>query len=208
MDPSASLILEPVSTPGPWQWKRVGAWVSYAQAPVVPRDATSAPVVLRPDAHELGLDLVTGVGLGSRAAIGLDVPIFLWQDGTSGLPATVSSTGSAPTSGLGDLAVLGKATLVSNDRGMGVTTGFGLALLGALTVPTGDAESFHGAGVSTVGLSLLGEYSLGVAALRATSGTRAASRRRTRLWPERGGRRGDVRRRCAVVGRGRHAAAR
>src|SRR5580704_10214408 len=61
MDPSASLILEPVSTPGPWQWS-ASAWVSYAQAPVALRDATSGSIALRPVAHELGLDLVTGVG--------------------------------------------------------------------------------------------------------------------------------------------------
>ena len=168
IDPRAGLVLEPSTTPGPWQWN-VAAWLSYAQAPVVLRDPSSSSVVLQPLSHVLGVDLTAGVGLGSRAAIGIDVPVFLWQDGTSGLPAAISSSGSVPTSGIGDIAILGKGTLVSNDH-QGIPLGFGLAAVGGVTVPTGDASSFHGDGTVKVSLGLLGEYALGVGALRASLG--------------------------------------
>jgi hypothetical protein len=168
VDPRAGLVLEPSTTPGPWQWN-VAAWFSYAQAPVVLRDATSNNVTVQPLSHVLGADLTAGVGLGSRAAIGVDVPVFLWQDGTSGLPAAISTAGSVPSSGIGDVAILGKGTLVSNDH-QGLPLGFGLAAMGGVTVPTGDASSFHGDGTTKVSLGLLGEYALGVGALRASLG--------------------------------------
>src|SRR5258708_5832461 len=87
-DSEATLVLEPPSSPGPWQWN-VGAWLSYAQSPVVLRDASTGQVALRPVLHGLGCDLVAGLGLGERAAIGIDVPVLLWQDGTSGMPSTL-----------------------------------------------------------------------------------------------------------------------
>jgi OOP family OmpA-OmpF porin len=167
-DPHAGMILEPVLTPGPWQWN-VAAWASYAHAPVVLRDASSGSVSIEPVAHQLGIDLTAGLGLGSRAAIGIDVPVLLWQDGTSGLPATISSTGRVPSSGIGDVAILGKAALLSNDH-QGIPIGFGLAMTGAVTIPTGDPASFHGDGTTKVSLGLIGEYALGVGALRASLG--------------------------------------
>src|ERR1035441_1594895 len=78
VDPQAGLVLEPVVTPGSWQWN-VGAWLSYAHAPVVLRDGSSNAVVQEPVAHALAIDLTASVGLGSRAAIGIDVPVFLFQ---------------------------------------------------------------------------------------------------------------------------------
>jgi len=180
VDPQAGLVLEPVVTPGSWEWN-VGAWLSYAHAPVVLRDGSSNAVVQEPVAHSLGVDLTAGVGLGSRAAIGIDVPVFLFQDGTTGLPPTIATAGGVPTSGLGDVALIGKGTIVSNDH-QGNTGGFGLTALGALTLPTGDGESFHGAGTSTVSLRLLAEYSLGPAAVRGSLGYQLRTQQQT--WPD------------------------
>jgi OmpA-OmpF porin, OOP family len=168
VDPKAGLVTEPTTSPGPWQWN-VAAWFSYAQAPVVLRDATTNSVAIEPLAHVFAVDLTAGMGLGSRAAIGVDVPVFLYQDGTSDLPALISTTGSVPSSGIGDVAILGKGTLVSNDH-QGLPIGFGLAALGGVTVPTGDTSSFHGDGTAKVSLGLLGEYALGVGAVRASLG--------------------------------------
>lgn len=167
-DPHAGLVLEPVTTPGSWQWN-VAAWASYAHAPVVLRDASSGSDAIQPVAHQLALDITVGLGLGSRAAVGIDVPLVLWQDGSSGLPSAISSSGRAPTSAIGDVAFLGKGTIVSNDH-QGIPIGFGLALTGAVTLPTGDPASFVGDGTTKVSLAVLGEYAVGVGAVRASLG--------------------------------------
>ena len=178
-DPRASMVLEPVATPGPWQWN-VGAWLSYAHAPVVLRDA-SGQVALQPLSHVVGADLVASLGLGTRLAVGVDVPVFVFQDGTSDLPSTVAATGRVPSSGLGDLALLAKANLVPNDH-RGIVLGFGLSAVAAITLPTGDTESFQGAGSATESLRLLGEYALGVGAVRASVGYMLRTGEQT--WPD------------------------
>ena len=168
IDPNAGLVLEPTQSPGPWEWN-FAAWLSYAQQPVVLRDASSNAVAYRPLAHELAMDLTAGLGLGDRAAIGVDLPLYLFQDGTTGLPASIVSGGQVPQSGLGDLAILGKGTLVRNDP-HGVPLGWGLAALGAVTVPSGERASFMSDGSVTVTLRLLAEYAFGAGALRASAG--------------------------------------
>jgi hypothetical protein len=178
-DPQASLVLEPPGTSGPWEWN-VGAWLTYAQSPVVLRDATTGQVALRPVLHSLGTDLVAGLGLGERAAIGVDVPVILWQDGSGALGSTVASTGAVPASGLGDVALTAKATLVGNDR-TGVAAGPGLSAVGALTLPTGDPAGFEGEGAVTASLRVLAEYALVVGAIRASLGYTARTENRT--WP-------------------------
>jgi hypothetical protein len=180
MAPEAGLVLEPTQSPGPWQWN-VGAWGSYAHMPVVLRDATTNAVASDPLAHVLGADLVAGIGLGDRAAIGVDLPVYLFQDGTSGLPATIVSGGKVPTSGIGDVNILGKGTLLRNDP-HGVPLGFGLAALGALSVPTGERASFASDGSVTVSLRLMAEYALGVGALRASLGYTLRTAQQT--WPD------------------------
>ncbi|HEY3822507.1 MAG TPA: thrombospondin type 3 repeat-containing protein [Polyangiaceae bacterium] len=179
MAPEAGLVLEPTQAPGAWQWN-TSAWLSYSHMPVVLRDASTSAVASDPLAHVLGADLVAGVGLGDRAAIGVDVPVYLFQDGTSGLPASVVSGGKVPASGIGDVSILGKGTILRNDP-HGVPLGFGLAALGAVSLPTGERASFASDGSATVSLRLLGEYALGVAALRATLGYTLRTAEQT--WP-------------------------
>ena len=177
-DPAAGMALEPVTTPGPWRWS-VGVWTQYAESPVVLRDPTGA-AVLTPVEHALGADFVAEIGLGDRAAVGVDLPLVLWQDGFSPLPSTVVSRGKVSTTALGDPALIAKATLVSNDR-QGVRGGLGLAALATLTVPAGDRESFAGNGSVTSSLAVLGEYALGVVALRASLGYVLRTERHA--WP-------------------------
>ncbi len=175
-DPKASLVLEPVTTPGSWRWN-VGAWVQYAQDPVVFDQAVGK---IRPVTNLVGADVVAGVGLGDRASLGVDVPTFLWQDGTSSLPAGVVQSGKVKASGIGDVAAQGKVTVVSNDR-QGVQAGWGLAVLGALSIPTGDRTSFLSDGAFGASVRLLGEYALGIGAVRAVVGYSARS---PRTWPD------------------------
>jgi OmpA-OmpF porin, OOP family len=179
-DPQAGLVSEPVMTPGPWRWN-AGIWAHYAQSPVVLRDTVTGAVVLRPLHHALGADVVAGIGLGDRAAVGIDLPVLVWQDGTSPLPPSIVTRGEVTTTALGDMALYAKATIVSNDR-EGVRAGPGLAALGAVTLPTGNRESFAGDGSVTSSLVLLGEFALGVVAFRATLGYKLRADRHT--WPD------------------------
>lgn len=176
-DPKASLVLEPATTPGPWQWN-IGAWAHYAQDPVVLRDSANATI--RPVTHLMAADLVAGIGLGARALVGIDVPAFLWQDGASSLPPAVVEGGKVPASGVGDVSAIGKVTVVSNDR-HGAQLGWGLAVLGAVSIPTGDRASFASDGSVGASARLLAEIALGAGAVRAIAGYSA---RTPRVWPD------------------------
>ena len=162
-DPAASLVLEPAATPGPWNYD-VGAWLSYANRPVTISQSGGSNL-LRPINNLIAADLTASLGLGTWAAVGLDLPVFLYQEGSSGLPANAVTSGRAPASGLGDLAVTGKAAILTNEDG-----GFGLAVLGAVTAPTGDRQSFMGGGAATVNARVLADYSLVVGNLQASFG--------------------------------------
>ena len=63
-----------------------------------------------------------------------------------------------------------------------MTAGFGLAALGAVSVPTGDRASFASDGSMTVSLRLLAEYALGPAAVRASLGYELRTAQQT--WSE------------------------
>ena len=56
-DPAANLVLEPTSTPGPWNF-HAAAFASYANGPITLRNAGTDDVAYRPVLHLLGMDLV------------------------------------------------------------------------------------------------------------------------------------------------------
>ncbi|MDP9168609.1 MAG: hypothetical protein M3O32_21505, partial [Actinomycetota bacterium] len=114
-DAEAGMVLEPTTTAGPWQWN-IGLWTHYAHAPVTLKDFGVGRVNLRPLDHALGADVVAGVGLGRHAAVGIDVPVLLWQDSSGTVPESVVTGGRVPVTGFGDVALDGKATLISDDR--------------------------------------------------------------------------------------------
>jgi hypothetical protein len=175
-DPSAGLVLEPVATPGAGAWN-VGAFVNYTHHPVTLRRTATDEVAYRPIESLFGADLVASIGLGSRAAFGLSIPMILYQDGTNALPPEVHASGSVPSTGLGDLGIHGKAAVISNEGG-----GFGLGLLANVTLPTGDRGSFYGEGSLTATGRVLVEYTLVVAAAQASLGYTA--RTENRVWPD------------------------
>ncbi len=177
-DADASLVLEPTTTAGPWQWN-VGAWGQYADESVT--FVNRGDQQLRAVAHFVGVDFTAGLGLGDRVSVGFDVPLVVWQNGDSPLPVNLFNDGTLPTTALGDTSIVGKLTICSNDR-QGVHTGFGLAALGALSVPTGARTSFMGDGQVGGSLSLLAEYAVGVGAARIELGY--AARWSQRTWPE------------------------
>jgi OOP family OmpA-OmpF porin len=162
-DPGAGMVLEPTITPGAWNWN-VGAWANYAYRSVTIDDpATGAR--LRPVKSFVGLDLVASLGLGKHVSLGLSLPTAIYQTGTRSLPASISSSGEAPTSAIGDLGLHGKMTILDASEG-----GFGLAGLVTVTVPTGDPSSFLSEGSMTAGARLLAEYTMLVASVQASLG--------------------------------------
>jgi hypothetical protein len=176
VDPEAGLALEPVETPGPWR-ANVGLWLQFAQSPVAVRDPAGSGT-LNPVRHAFGMDLVAALGLGERAEVGVDVPAVLWQDGDSNLPGSVVAGGAAPATRLGDVALRGKVTIVSNDR-QGVRMGPGLAAIASVALPTGDPASFLGDAALASSLVLDAAYGIGFAELRASLGYFLRTERRT-----------------------------
>jgi hypothetical protein len=174
-DPNASLVVEPAATPGPGVFS-FGGFASYAYHPVTLRKAGTDDVALRPVEHLLGLDWVANLGIGQRFAIGANVPLILYQDGTSPLPPTVSQVDKAPTTGIGDIGITMKGALMRNEGG-----GLGIAALGNFTLPTGDRAGFMGEGAVTAGARVLVEYTLLVAAVQASLGYKLRTEHRT--WP-------------------------
>ena len=175
-DPAAGLVLESVMTPGAGNWNAV-ALLDYAHHPITLRNSGTGDVAFRPVELAFGMNLGMSIGIGSRAALGLSVPMVLYQDGSNGLPPTIHATGGVPNTALGDVDVSGKATLVANDGG-----GFGLAALADLTLPTGDRTSFLGEGSATATARILAEYTLIIASAQASLGY--TLRTETRTWPD------------------------
>jgi hypothetical protein len=188
IDPEANLVVEPVTTPGSRRWS-VAALAQYAYRPVELSGLFAPPHLVD---HLVGTDLVAQVGLGSRAQLGFDLPVFVWQDGASGLasrfvtddavphPPWFSTSGAVPRSGFGDFAFAGKLTVASNDH-KGVRSGFGLAVAATVSLPTGNRESFQGDGDLTGTARVLVEYAIGPAALRASAGYFV--RAKEHAWP-------------------------
>jgi hypothetical protein len=163
-DSRAGLVLEPTATSGPWVFA-AGASLDYAHDPVTLRYAGSGSVLARPVSDALAFDAVASLGLGRRVQVGLRIPTVASETGTGGLPAAYVASGKVPASAFGDVAVGGKATIVSNELG-----GLGLAALGELTLPTGTRSSFASEGGPTVTARLVADVSVLVASLQASLG--------------------------------------
>jgi len=175
-DPNASLVIEPAVTPGPGVLT-VGAYGHYSFHPLTLHMPGGSAVALRPLEHVLGVDPIVNLGIGQRFALGATIPVILYQDGKSPLPASVSQVPSVPTSGFGDLGLSLKGAIIRNEQG-----GFGLAGLGYVSLPTGDRAGFSGEGAPTATARLLAEYTLLVAVAQASVGYKLRTEHRT--WPD------------------------
>jgi hypothetical protein len=176
-DPRAGLVTEPVTTPGHLAWN-VGLDTHYSYEPVVLSYAGSSNVAVRPLRYGvLGADLVAGLGLGSRMALGFALPVVLAQAGDGSLPPMLVSTGAVPRTAIGDVALSAKAAIVKNDDG-----GFGLAALVGMTMPTGDRTSFAAEGAVTGHARVIAEYSL-MGIIRAQASLGYFFRTERRAWP-------------------------
>lgn len=97
------------------------------------------------------------LGVGGFMAVGLDVPLLLYQN--LGDPAVEATLRGGPQlngpliAGVGDLRVFFKFKLRDNSQG-----GWGVALMPLVTAPTGDANSYIGWGVASVEGRLVVDY--------------------------------------------------
>jgi OOP family OmpA-OmpF porin len=170
-DPAAGIAHEPAASPGHLEMNGA-AWLSYASSQVVLRQAGSGDVVSRPVEHSLTGDLTFNIGLFGRAALGLALPYAIYQSGQALDDAGRSVLGELrlPSQAMGDLALVGKFTLIpptSGDHG-----GFALAVTERFTFPTGDEASFLGEGDVTSETRLLLEYSTRSIGLYANAGAK------------------------------------
>jgi hypothetical protein len=159
--------VEPTSTPEFGEWN-LGGWLSYAYRAVEVADASGVESV--PVRHQLSADLAFGIGLGQRLGLGLTLPAVLYQ---SGDPAPAME-GEPPASALGDLALVARATLVPQ----GTLGGAGFSVLGRISFPTGNPDSYVGEGQLTSELRLLFELGVLGSSLRATAGARVRENER------------------------------
>src|SRR5215831_9639136 len=101
MSASGSLYMEPTPTPGPGVWN-AAAWFVYSLRPDVLRDVNGAAVADMVS-HQLSADLVGSVGIGQKIAVGLDVPLVIYQTGDDN-DITRSIAGGKPSAqALGDI---------------------------------------------------------------------------------------------------------
>ena len=173
LDPRASLVLEPVTTPGAGNFN-LGAISTFTLHPVSITHSRDGSVDY-PVAAVFGVDLLANIGLGKRASLGFDLPTVVYQGGNT-VPPSVSSNG-LPSTALGDLAVTGKAAVIDNTEG-----GFGLGATATVTFPTGARTSFAGEGAVTAQIRAIADYSFGVANLQASLGYKLRTEQRT--WPD------------------------
>ena len=158
-DPASGLYLEPASSPGTGEWN-ANLWLSYAYRPITLRDPSTDEIAFDVVSHQVTADLAAGVGIAQRVALGLDLPVLVYQGGDDPTPESTRSLGDTPlpSQGIGDLGLVGKLTLVRPTGGD--FGGFALALHERLTLPTGDDASFLAEGAITSETRLLAEYRL------------------------------------------------
>lgn len=168
-DPAAGVFYEPAETPGHLE-ANGSAWLSYAVASFAVNHATKPEFLSVPIQHSVTGDFVLNVGLFDRAALGLVLPYAIFQSGEEvyGEVGELFTDLNIPSQAIGDLAIVGKATLIaptSGDHG-----GFALAARERFTLPTGDESSFLGEGDVTSETRLLAEYTTRALGFYASAG--------------------------------------
>lgn len=142
------------------------------------RNALTQEQVAEPVAYRITLDLGAEVGVWrKRLALGLGVPIALWQIGdrlhATGSPdSSVDGDSALATAGVGDIRLRGKALLTPPDRTAA------LALVMELTIPgPGGAANFVATSGFTVAPRLVGWFHKGPIAAAANVELRLAPQR-------------------------------
>jgi hypothetical protein len=130
-DKHATLATEGIATPGPWNLQ-AAHWLVFESASLRMTE-TNGDVNRVIGPRVLGEPAVS-LGLGHRAALGVSLPyVFHQSTGSSSLAA------APPSTGIGDVALHGKASVKEIDADAG---GLGFAFLTRVQLPTGDRSSF------------------------------------------------------------------
>lgn len=155
LDPDGFLGVQGTATPGHLRWN-VGLWLDYAKQPL--RFTTSDRGEIDAIRHRFVGDLQAQVGFGGRVALALDLPVLLHQNAS---PAAFSDGLAIPAAqALGDLRVTGRVRIYGRPASAlrRRNEGPGVAVLGTLTLPTGDPEAFMGENDVTSDIQLLGDF--------------------------------------------------
>ena len=103
--------------------------------------------------------LLGSVSLFDRLEIGLDVPVILYQDGDTPIPGFADSELPEHDLGIGDIRLVPRFTLYSGETRTD-PSGFSIALLAQVFLPTGNAANFQGDGGVRVEPRLALDYAL------------------------------------------------
>jgi OmpA-OmpF porin, OOP family len=164
-DPAGAMYMEPTATPGSGMYNQA-AWISYAWRPAVLRDQNGA-IVSKLISSQLSCDLLANIGIASWGAVGLQIPVILYQTGDSDVTAMRFARGSTlPQQAIGDMGLNVKLNLIS----VPPLAGFGLSVLGRATIPTGETTSYAGEGAPTSEVRLLAEEKLVAVSVLGTAG--------------------------------------
>lgn len=170
-DPRATLATEPVQPFGHFAWSlNLPMTYDYRTVRLVRGHETLNLVE-----HALVVTPGFALGLGARSMLALSLP-FLLQSGDDA-PAWAASR-SASGASFGDLRLVGKH-VVREQTELG---GLGIALLSALTFPTGTSESYIAERGATATLHAVFDYSLLIAGAQMSVGYMV--RGRQTIWPD------------------------
>lgn len=160
-------------TLGHLRWD-LGLWLGLANDPLV--------VVQRMDGGEyerigslvsqrVGGNLVGTIGFLSWGQIGAEVPLILSQDQDIGM-SPVGAGGSISSFGLGDIRLVPKARLLNSDDHY-----VDLAIIPAVTLPTGTSDEYFGEGGLTFAPELAVSRAFGATRLATNIGYRMRERK-------------------------------
>ncbi len=119
-------------------------------------------------AARLELTGMAGIGFFNWFDISLAVPFVAWQSSDNLRP--IGTEGPIKSSAMGDLRFSSKVAIPYFNRKNEVKSGFGMAVVGNLNLPTGSTEAFTSDGVVTYGGSLIADYRFSAGLLVAANG--------------------------------------
>ena len=156
LDGEGFLGIQATVTPGPGRWN-VGLVTSWTTDSLVLRDPMTDDETDIID-HRIAADFQMQIGLGGRFAIGLDVPLLLYQEADGELFG--DGEGTMAATGLGDPRLALRWRFVGDDARVyrERNEGPGLALQGAVTLPIGDEAAFVSEAGVTTDLDLIADF--------------------------------------------------
>ena len=138
LDPLGFLTIQGTTPPPHKEW-RLGLWTHYTKSPLKIPFAGGKQTVI---SHRLSVDAQFQIGIGGRAAIGLDVPFIAYQSGRASVVA--DGKGSLSGAAMGDPRLTTRVRLLGekSDEREERNDGPGVAVLVAVPVPVGTKDKF------------------------------------------------------------------